>query len=202
MKETLTHEQKDQICRKLAQFIPHKQIADQMLARFPEIELTSDELIYRIRYYSASPKAAKWQQRIQIYRNMLNTELTEHFAHTHTFKRMRVLEKILEESLKPGLQKVLWYPDGRDENGRLNYTHKKIYKIDTAAAIRALTMINREIEQIAQGTHQPSAYTKNLSKLSDAQLKERIETRENIDTEFGPIQLNEDDTTGVSDNRG
>jgi hypothetical protein len=172
-----------------------------MLGRFPEIELTLDELIYRIKYYSASPKAAKWQQRIQIYRDMLNTELTKHFAHTHTFKRMRVLEKILDESLKPGLQKVLWYPDGRDENGRLNYTHKEIYNIDSAAAIRALTMINREMEQLTQGIHQPSPYNENLSTLSDAQLKERIETRENIDAEFGPIQLNED-TTSASGHHG
>jgi hypothetical protein len=43
MKETLTHEQKDFICRKLAQFIPHKQIAAQILSKFPEIELDDQQ---------------------------------------------------------------------------------------------------------------------------------------------------------------
>jgi hypothetical protein len=189
MKETLTHEQKDFICRKLAQFIPHKRIAEEMLTRFPEIELTPDELIYRIKYYSANPKAAKWQQRVQIYRDILNTQLTKHFAHTHTFKRMRVLERILEQSLKPSLQKVLWYPDGRDESGRLNYTHKEVHRIDSAAAIRALTMINREMEQLAQGIRPPSPYTENLSKLSDEQLRQCIQTRQKLSTQLDAIEL-------------
>jgi len=43
MKTKLTEQQKDYICRQLAQFIPHKQIAKTVLARFPEIELTPEE---------------------------------------------------------------------------------------------------------------------------------------------------------------
>ena len=191
MTNTLNDDHKDFICRKLAQFIPHKQIAADILERYPEIELTPEELIHRIKYYSASPKAGKWQQRIQLYRDMLNSELTKHFAHTHTFKRMRALEKILEESLKPGLQKVLWYPDGRDDSGRLIYSHKEVHKIDSTAAIRALAMIGRELEQLGHAARRTSINGEDISGLTDEQLRQRIETKRKLTTELAAIELDD-----------
>jgi hypothetical protein len=194
MNEVLNIEQKDYICRQLAQFVPHKAIATKLLECFPEIKMERAELLAKIKYFSSHPNAKQWQERTEIYRSMLNAQLKKQFAFAHKFKRMRLLEKIIEQASTPRLAAVLSRPEERDDQGRMTYSTNEIYKADYATALRALTMINREMEQLTQGTHQPSPYNENLSTLSDEQLKERIETRQNIDAEFGPIQLNEDTT--------
>ncbi len=98
-KQELTDEQKDFICRRLAQFISHRKIAEAVRAEWPELEISDTDLVTRIKYYSTHKNAAKWQARIRIYRNLLNTDLQQRFALTNRFKRLRLLEKIVEQAL-------------------------------------------------------------------------------------------------------
>jgi len=194
MKTKLTEQQKDYICRQLAQFIPHKQIAKTVLARFPEIELSPEEMLRRVKYYSADPDAHQWQQRVEVYRAMLNSELKKHFGLTHSFKRLRVLEKILYESLKPNLHRVLWYPDERDDSGRITYAHKEVYKTDPATAIKAVAMIKRELNDLGSGSAQPALAGENLSSLSDEELRRRVQNKLKLYQELGPIELDDEET--------
>lgn len=191
MKEIFSDNQKDFICRKLAQFIPHRQIAAALRERYPELELTPEELLYRVKYYSASPKAKKWQQRIDLYRSMLETNLKKEFALSHRFKRLRLLEKIVDQAAKPRLAAVFATPAERDEQGRLIYSRNEIYKSDYALALKALSMINRELADAGL-----SDAGEKLSNLTDEQLRERIELRDQISAEFGPIQLDQEEQAG------
>ena len=79
-KKSLTIAQKDFICRKLAQFVPHRRIASTMRERYPEIDLDENELGMRIKYYASGKKAAKWRKRIEMYRNILNSNLRNRFV--------------------------------------------------------------------------------------------------------------------------
>ena len=150
LKKTLSATHKDFICQKLAQFIPHRDIASIMRERYPELDLDEKELVIRIKYYASNRKAAKWRKRVEMYRNILNSNLRNRFALANRFERLRQLEKIVSEALKPQLCRMYWYPDGRDENGRLNYDHEKILKTDPATAIKAIAMINRELEALGK----------------------------------------------------
>ena len=150
-KQTLTTAQKDFICQKLAQFVSHRDIASIMRGRYPELGLDEEELVMRIKYYASNKKAGKWRKRVEMYRNILNSNFRNRFALANRFERLRRLEKIVSEALKPQLCRMFWYPDGRDENGRLNYGHEKILKTGPATAIKAIAMINRELESLAEG---------------------------------------------------
>jgi hypothetical protein len=186
MSEVLNIKQKDYICRQLAQFVPHKLIAEKLLKRFPKTKMEQEELLAKIKYFSSHPNAKQWQERTDIYRSMLNAGLKKEFAFTHRFKRMRLLEKIVKQAATPRLTAVFSCPEERDNQGRLTYSKNEIYKADYATALRAVAMINHEMETGPDISEQ-------LSPLTDAQLKKRIETRQSIDTEFGPIQLNEEE---------
>ena len=106
---------RDFICQKLALFVPHREIASEMLEQYPELQVSEDELITRIKYYSANKKAAKWQERIAIYRGIFNYNLRENFSIANRFTRVRKLEKIMSEALKPRLSRVITYQDGEDK---------------------------------------------------------------------------------------
>ena len=191
MNEVLNIVQKDYICRQLAQFVPHKLIAGKLLKRFPETKMEREKLLAQIKYFSSHPNAKQWRERTDIYRSMLNEGLKKQFAFTHRFKRMRLLEKIVKQASTPRLAAVFSCPEERDDQGRLTYSTNEIYKADYGTALRAVAMINREMESGPD-------VSERLSPLTDEQLKKRIETRQSIDTEFGPIQLNEDDA-GITD---
>ncbi len=148
-KQELNDKQKNLICKLLAQFIPHRKIAAVLREKWPELEVPKKDIIDRIKYYSSSKTAAKWQERIRMYRNMLNCDLQNRFALTNRFKRLRLLEKIVEQAMQPHLTSVHWYPDERDEQGKVIYHHEKVYRCDTASAIKAVSLIVQEIKGLS-----------------------------------------------------
>ncbi len=192
-KQELTDEQKDFICRRLAQFIPHRKIAEALRAEWPELEISNAELIMRIKYYSSGKKAAKWQARIRIYRNLLNTDLQQRFALTNRFKRLRLLEKIVEQAMQPHLTNVHWYPDERDEQGRVTYRHEKVYRCDTASAIKAVSLIVQEIKGLS-GTG--PAYLSAVSNPEGLSLEDSCEQYDELLKQYhelDPITLEDED---------
>lgn len=188
MNKVLNIEQKDFICRQLAQFVPHKKIADIFLEHFPETKMGKEELVARVKYISSHPSAKQWQERTNMYRSMLNTGLKKEFEFTHRFKRIHQLERIVKQASTPKLTAVFSCPESRDDQGRLTYSRNEIYRADYVAALRAIAMINRELENAGE-----LDVGEQFSQLNDKQLKDRIEIKQNIITEFGPIQLNEDE---------
>ena len=99
--KTLTPEQKNLICRKLVLFTPHKKIAQDTLVRYPELELNEDELIGKIKYLAFHKGAAKWQEHIEVYRNILNKDVLDRFAYTNLFARLRELVFVRTADGKP-----------------------------------------------------------------------------------------------------
>ena len=122
--KTLNNTQKHFICKKLAKFNPHRKIAQDMLKEFPKLQLNEEQLLVRVKYYAFHKKAAKWRDRIEIYRFILNYKLDERFALTNRFERLRQLEKILSEAMTPRLQRIVSWEDGVDKDGK-SITHKK-----------------------------------------------------------------------------
>jgi len=91
----LKFKHKDFICKQLALFKTHRQIARQLLKEFPEIPLSLDEALTRVRYYSANNRTYKWRNRINEYRRMMDHDFANRFRLANKHQRMMELERIL-----------------------------------------------------------------------------------------------------------
>ena len=171
--DNLNKSQKDFICKKLAQFVPHRQIAQAMLKRFPDLKIDENELMTRIKYYASSNTAPKWRARIKMYRNILNSDLEDRFALANPFIRLRYLEKIITESLKPQIAYVVSYPDGRDKEGNVLHEHKEIYKTNPSAAIRAIITFNNEFKSLKDSEGSEYIRSPELDGLTQDELKKK-----------------------------
>ena len=186
----LTTEQNDFICHKLALFITHRRIAQAIFAKYPELKLNEDELIRKIRYLATHKNAVKWQQRTSMYREVFNTNLKNRFTLTNPFARLRKLEKIVKESLKPHLSHVVYYPNDRGKEEKQTFTCKEVHKPDTTAALKAMAMIRDEMISLGGKAGLPSSVE--FDGLSDDDMLKIQEDQMEMFREFRDTPLEEE----------
>lgn len=141
----LSFEQKDFICKHIAAFKPHKQVADLFLQEFPSCGLTHDQVLTRIKYYSCDNRTRKWRFRIVAYRNQLNHNLLNRFRLANPYERLRHLEAMFHHALQPRIKRLFWYPARRPTDDKITYRTVRIKEPDLPSAARILSLIAKEL---------------------------------------------------------
>ena len=145
--EKLTNEQKDFICRKIAAFMRIGDIIDVFQSEFTESKLTQQELYNKIRHIGTTKRTEKWRKKIEAYRLELRKKPLSRFAVANTFERLRILQRLIDIAIEPNIRRVLWYPVTKDPDGTIHYAKEEIWEPNYHAALRALYLVNRELEK-------------------------------------------------------
>ncbi len=144
----LKFKHKDFICKQLALFKPHRQVAEELLLQFPEILLSLDELLSRVQYYSTCRRRTeRWYNRTRQYRRMLEYDAPNRFRLVNKHQRLMELERIFNEAMTPKLRRIVWFPVSKSPDGFVTYGQKEVYGPDLRAAIAALHAIPRELDE-------------------------------------------------------
>jgi len=147
-KYRLKFKHKDFICKQLAIFKPHRQIAEELLTEFSEIPLSLDQLVSRVQYYSTCRRRTeRWFNRTRHYRRMLEYDAPNRFRLVNKHQRLIELERIFDEAMTPKLRRIVWFPVSKSPDGSVTYGQKEVYGPDLRAAIAALRAIPREIDE-------------------------------------------------------
>ena len=180
----LNFKQKDFICKQLALFKTHRQVAQELLKQFPQIPLSLDEAISRVHYYSACRRSLKWLNRIIQYRRMMEYEFPNRFRLANKHQRMMELERIFADAMTPKLRRVVWFPVSRSPKGEITYGHKELHEPDLHTAIHVLTIIPKELDDLTFSMYpQPVRITRSLS---TEEFHERLERwLKKLDLNFG-----------------
>ena len=151
----LRFKHKDFICKQLALFKPHRQVARALLKQFPRIPLSLDEAVTRVHYYAANNRTYKWRNRINEYRRMMEHDFGNRFRLANKHQRMMVLERILADAMTPRLRRVIWFPVSRTPRGEIIYGQKEVHERDLSTAIAALQNIARQIDDLCLSRYAP-----------------------------------------------
>jgi hypothetical protein len=147
-KYPLKFKHKDFICKQLALFKPHRQIAEELLCQFPEILLSLDQLLSRVQYYSTCRwRTERWFNRTRQYRRMLEYDAPNRFRLVNKHQRLMELERIFDEAMTPKLRRIVWFPVSKSPDGSITYGQKEVYGPDLSAAIAVLHAIPRELDE-------------------------------------------------------
>jgi len=147
-KYRLKFKHKDFICKQLALFKPHRQVAEELLSQFPEILLSLDQLVSRVQYYSTCRRRTeRWYNRTRQYRRMLEYDAPNRFRLVNKHQRLMELERIFNEAMTPKLRRIVWFPVSKSPDGSVTYGQKEVYGPDLRAAIAALHAIPRELDE-------------------------------------------------------
>lgn len=147
-KYRLKFKHKDFICKQIALFKPHRQVAESLLSQFPEIPLSADELVSRIQYYSACRRRTEgWFNRIRHYRLMLEHDVRNRYRLVNKHQRLMELERIFDEAMTPKLRRIVWFPVSKAADGSVTYGQKLVYGPDLRAAIAALRAIPYQVDE-------------------------------------------------------
>jgi hypothetical protein len=156
-KYRLRFSHKDFICKQLALFKPHRDVALELLKKYPGIPLSVDELVTRVEYYASTKRTHKWRNRIIQYRRMMEYEFPNRFRLANKHQRMMELERIFSDAMTPKLRRVIWFPVSKTPKGEIIYNHKEVYEPDLSAAINVLTTIPRELDDLSFSHYPPPA---------------------------------------------
>ncbi len=143
----LTFEQKDFICKHIAAFKTYKEVASLFLEEFPDSCLTFEQVLKRIKYYACDNRTLKWRLRIHAYRDQLNHDLANRFPLANKYERLRRLEAMFHEALRPRLKRLFWYPLRRASDDKIIYRKVKVCEKDLAAAVRILSLFVKELDR-------------------------------------------------------
>jgi len=180
----LKFKHKDFICKQLALFMTHRQVAEELLKNFPEIPLSLDEATSRVQYYSTHRRSPKWLNRIIQYRRMMEYEFPNRFRLANKHQRMMELERIFAQAMAPKLRRVLWFPVSKSPRGEITYGYKEVHEPDLHTAINVLTTIPQELDDLTFCMYPPPVpITKSLS---SEELDERLQKwLKKLDLNFG-----------------
>jgi hypothetical protein len=155
-KYRLKFKHKDFICKQLALFKPHRQIAEELFAEFPEIPLSLDHLVSRVQYYSTCRRRTeRWYNRTRQYRRMLEYDAPNRFRLVNKHQRLIELERIFNEAMTPKLRRIVWFPVSKSPDGSITYGQKEVYGPDLSAAIAVLHAIPRELDEASSLYYKP-----------------------------------------------
>lgn len=183
-KYRLLFKHKDFICKQLALFKTHRQVARELLKEFPEIVLSLDEAATRVKYYACDNKVFKWRNRIREYRRMMEFDFANRFRLANEHQRMMELERIFAAAMTPKLRRVIWFPVTRSPRGEITYGHKEVYSRDLSTAINVLQKIAEQIDEVSLSLYPPPVHLmedRSSKEIMDALRKEL----KNLDITFG-----------------
>ncbi|MDP2896505.1 MAG: hypothetical protein Q8Q12_08080 [bacterium] len=166
-KYRLKFKHKDFICKQLALFKPHRQVAEELLSQFPEIPLSLDQLVSRVQYYSTCRRRTeRWFNRTRHYRRMLEYDAPNRFRLVNKHQRLMELERIFDEAMTPKLRRIVWFPVSKATDGSVTYGQKEVYGPDLRAAIAALHAVPHEIDEAS------FLYYKPPGSLQDSRIRD------------------------------
>ncbi len=147
-----TKEQIEFILRKIASFHQLREIMHKFTAEYPDSGLTRQQLYGKIRYIAKDKRAAKWRKKVDKYREELRQQPLSDFAIANSFDRIRILQKLIDIAREPNLRRILWYPERKDRDGTLHYGREEIWEPNYHAALRAITLVCRELRCESQNS--------------------------------------------------
>ena len=164
--DKLTNEQKDFICRKIAAFMRIRDIIDVFQSEFTESKLNQQELYNKIHHIGTTKRTDKWRKKIEAYRLELRKKPLNRFAVANTFERLRILQRLIDIAIEPNIRRVLWYPVTKDPDGTIHYAKEEIWEPNYHAALRAITLVHRELRQSSLNSPENMPHGNNGSKIS------------------------------------
>jgi len=183
-KFTLRFKHKDFICKQLALFKTHRQVAEELLKQFPELPLSLDEAISRVHYYATYRRSPKWLNRIIQYRRMMEYEFPNRFRLANKHQRMMELERIFAQAMAPKLRRVVWFPVSKSPRGEITYGHKEVHEPDLHTAINILTTIPKELDDLTFSMYPPPVPV--TKSFTSEELHQRlVKWLEKLDINFG-----------------
>ena len=153
--DRLTEEQQDFILRKIAAFLPIREIVEKFRNGFPvrsrasdrpDSALSDQQLYNKIRYIANDKKTDKWRTKIGEYREQLRKRPINSYAIGNQFDRIRILQKLIDIAIQPNLHRVLWYPVTKDPDGTVHYAKEEIWEPNYHAAMRGILLVHRELQ--------------------------------------------------------
>jgi len=180
----LKFKHKDFICKQIALFKTHCQVAEELLKEFPELPLSLEQATSRVKHYACNKRTVKWLNRIIQYRQMMEYEFPNRYRLANKHQRMMELERIFADAMTPKLRRVIWFPVSKPPKGHITYGHKELHEPDLHTAINVLTTIPKELDDLCFSYYGPPVrITKSLT--SEAIVKKLQRWLKKLDLTFG-----------------
>ena len=180
----LLFKHKDFICKQLALFKTHPQVARALLKQFPEIPLSLQKAMTRVKYYACDNRTYKWRNRINEYRRMMERDFRNRFRLTNKHQRIMELERIFADAMTRKLRRIIWFPLSKTPKGEIVYGHKEVHERDLSTAITVLGIIARQIDDLCLSRYDFPVPSEN-SPSSDKIIATLRRHLENLDITFG-----------------